>query len=493
MPSGSRAPTLVLHEDRCFDPDPGVRSVARELYAETRGLPLVSPHGHVDPRILAENTAFSDPAALLVTPDHYVTRMLHSQGVPLELLGVPRRDGSGADADPRRVWGVFAAHFHLFRGTPTGYWIEHELHELFGVRTRLAADTATHVYDQVSECLASPEFLPRALFDRFNIEVLATTDGASDSLEHHRAIRDSGWRGRVIPTFRPDALFQVASPEWRTELAMLTAADGAPISTASELVLALARRRAFFRQMGATAADHGVMEPHAARLPIDQVEQIFIGACAGEATVMDQRRFEAHMLFEMASMCVSDGLVMQLHAGALRDHDAGLRERFGPDRGADIPVATEFTRNLRELLNAFGNEPRFTLIPFTLDEATYSRELAPLAGYYPAVKLGAPWWFHDSMQGMRRYREQVTETAGIWNTAGFVDDTRAFCSIPARHDLARRIDANFLAGLVARHLLDPADARTLAKAMAGDLARAAYRLEAPPQFDGARTHKQEPR
>jgi glucuronate isomerase len=478
MPGRSGAGAFTLHADRCFDPDPAVRRIARDLYAEARDLPIVSPHGHVDPRLLAENRPFPDPASLLVTPDHYVTRMLRSQGIAMESLGLPRRDGSPVEADPRKVWQLFAAHFSLFAGTPSGYWLEHELHELFGVRTRLTAATGTQIYDEVAERLTSPEFLPRALFDRFNIEVLATTDAASDSLEHHRAIRESGWEGRVIPTFRPDALFRIAAPGWRDALSALASAAGSPISSAAEFIGALASRRAFFRQMGATASDHGVVEPHTQSLPPGEVEETFERALLGIGTPAGQRRFEAHMLIEMARMSVDDGLVMQLHAGALRDHDTQLFEQFGADRGGDVPVATEWTRNLRPLLNAFGNDPRFTLILFTLDESTYSRELAPLAGLYPAVRLGPPWWFHDSLQGMTRYRQQTSETAGFWNTAGFNDDTRALCSIPARHDLARRMDANYLAGLVARHVIGVGDARMLGRAMACELARSAYRLGA---------------
>lgn len=472
----SGADALVLHADRGFDPDPGVRRIARDLYDETRGLPIVSPHGHVDPQCLALNTPFVDPAALIVTPDHYIVRMLYSQGVAMEALGIPRRDGTPVESDPYRVWQLFADHYHLFFGTPTGYWLDHEFHDVFGIRTRLTARTASLVYDQIAERLGSPEFLPRSLFDQFNIEVLATTDTASDSLQHHRAIRESGWHGHVIPTFRPDAVLQIAVPGWAGAMAALAVADGAPVNSVRDFITALGRRRTFFRQMGATATDHGIVAPYTDTLPAEAAERLFGRAVAGVATAADQRRFEAHMLMEMARMSLDDGLVMQLHAGALRDHDTTVFERFGPDRGGDIPVAVEFTRNLRPLLNAFGSDPRFTLVLFTLDEATYSRELAPIAGHYPAVRLGPPWWFHDSMAGMARFRAQTSETAGIWNTAGFNDDTRAFCSIPARHDLARRMDANFLGGLVARHILGIADARVMARAMAYDLAKATYKL-----------------
>jgi len=476
--------TAVLEADRFFDPDPAVRRVARELYDETRTLPIVSPHGHVDPAILARNERFAEPAALIVQPDHYILRLLYARGVPLEALGVPRRDrrggGGGGSApvetDACQVWKLFADHYYLFRGTPTGAWLDYELHEVFGVRDRLSGETAARVYDEIAEKLATPEFLPRALFQRFNIEVLATTDSASDSLDHHRAIRESGWKGRVIPCFRPDAVFRIATPEWPAQLEALGREHGAPLVDYAEFIRALEDRRTFFKSMGATATDHGVLEPYTTWLSPDEAETLFQRARQGDVTAADERRFTAHLLMEMARLSVRDGLVMQLHAGALRNHNRLVFERFGPDRGADIPVATEFTRNLRPLLNAYGNEERLTLVVFTLDESTYSRELAPLAGHYPSVRLGPPWWFHDSLEGMRRFRERTTETAGIYKTAGFNDDTRAFCSIPARHDMARRVDADFLAGLVARHVIDKNDARRMARALAYELAKETYKL-----------------
>jgi glucuronate isomerase len=443
----------MLTPDRFFDSDPSVRRVARALYEETKALPIVSPHGHVDPRILAENVAFPEPASLIVQPDHYIVRLLYANGVPLESL---------LKGDPRRMWQLFAEHYYLFRGTPTGAWLDYELNEVFGLSTRLSSETAERMYDEIVEKLASPEFRPRALFERFNIEVLATTDAATDTLEHHCAIRESGWKGRVIPTFRPDALFKNPG--------LVDARDYAGF------VRLLAERRKYFKQLGTTATDHGVLEPYTALLPAEEAERLFQKARRGEATAEDERRFTGHLLMEMARLSIADGLVMQIHPGALRNHNTPVFERFGPERGGDIPVATEFTRNLRPLLNAFGNDSRFTLVLFTLDESTYSRELAPLAGHYPAVRLGAPWWFHDSIEGMRRYRERTTETASIYKTAGFTDDTRAFCSIPARHDLARRMDANYLAGLVARHVIDESDARGMVRALAYELAKKTYRL-----------------
>jgi glucuronate isomerase len=474
------AEPLVLHEDRYFDPDPEVRRVARALYEETRALPLVCPHGHVDASLLSENAPFPEPAELFITPDHYVFRMLYSRGVSLEDLGVSLRDGTRVRRDPRAIWQLFGEHYHLFRGTPTGAWVDHELYELFGVREKLDGETAQTIYDDIARQLARAEFRPRALYERFGIEVLATTDAATDPLDHHGAIRASGWHGRVIPTFRPDALMRIAAESWRRELSKLEELHNESIDSIDHFVTALEVRRAYFRSMGAVATDHGVLEPYTERLSRDAADQIFQRARRGQASAVDQRRFEAHMLIEMARMSVEDGLVMQLHAGAFRDHNRAVSERFGPDKGGDIPVATEYTRNLRPLLDEFGNDRRLTLILFTLDESTYSRELAPLAGHYPAVKLGPPWWFHDSIEGMTRFRQRTTETAGIYNTAGFNDDTRAFCSIPARHDLSRRVDANFLAGLVARHIVDMHDARRMARALAYDLVRETYRLTGIP-------------
>ena len=464
------------HEDRGFDPEPSVRRAARALYEETRGLPIISPHGHVDPRVLAKNEPFPDPASLIVTPDHYILRMLYSHGVSLESLGVPAREGAAVETDSRAIWQRFAEHYFLFQATPTGFWLDHELHLLFGVRHRLDGDTAGRVYDEIAERLATPEFLPRALFERFGIEVLATTDTPSDPLEDHAAIRRSKWNARVIPTFRPDAVFHIAAPGWRAEIDALGRACGAPIGDYDGFVHALQARRRYFQDHGATATDHGVLEPFTDSLAPDEAERLFQRARTGDATAADERRFEGHLLMEMARMSVADGLVMQLHAGAMRNHNRVVFERFGPDKGGDIPIATEFTRNLRPLLSSYGNDPRLTLVLFTLDESTYSRELAPLAGHYPAVRLGAPWWFHDSVQGMTRFRERTTETAGLYKTAGFTDDTRAFCSIPARHDLARRMDADFLGGLVARHMIGMDDARGMARALAYDLAKATYKL-----------------
>ncbi len=466
----------MLNQDRYFDPSPAVRDVARGLYQRVASLPLVCPHGHVDPRMLAEDTPFPDPAALLVIPDHYLTRMLYSQGVGLERLGVPSLDGTPVETDPRKIWQLFADHFYLFRGTPSGAWLSHELQDVFGVTEALSSESGQRIYDQIASQLAKPEFRPRALFDRFNIEVLCTTDAATDSLEYHQQIRQSGWKANIRPTFRPDRAIDILGPAWRAEIGKLGNLVKQEISSFSRYIAALEERRRFFKSMGATATDHAVVVPYTGELRKGEAEAIFERALRGEASPDDAAAFTGHMLMELARMSVEDGLVMQLHPGSYRNHNRIVFERFGPDRGCDIPLATEYTRNMHALLNKFGNDPRFTIVLFTLDETSYSRELAPLAGHYPAVKLGPPWWFHDSLEGMERFRRQATETAGLYNTAGFNDDTRAFPSIPARHDLCRRVDANFLANQVARHVMDLRDAEAAIVDLSYNLARQTYRL-----------------
>jgi glucuronate isomerase len=466
----------MLHADRYFSPVPAVRDVARELYQLGARYPLVCPHGHVDPRLLALDEPFPDPATLIVIPDHYIVRMLYSQGVPMEALGIPRLDGGATETDPRRIWQLFGDHFHLFRGTPSGAWLAHEFEGVFGIAEPLTGASAMRIYDQIEACLRRPEFRPRALFERFDIEVLCTTDAATDTLEWHQAIRDSGWRGVVRPTFRPDLAINLRHPQWRAEIDRLAALTGETTSSYPGYIRALEQRRLAFQRMGATATDHAAETPFTTELSASEAAAIFGRALAGSATVDDLRLFTGHMLMEMARMSVEDGLVMQLHPGSDRNHNRQVFERFGPDRGCDIPLATEYTRNLKPLLNKYGNDRRLTLVLFTLDETTYSRELAPLAGHYPALRLGPPWWFHDSIEGMTRFRCQATETAGIYNTAGFNDDTRAFPSIPARHDVARRVDANFLADLVARHVVTLDDARAMMTALTYDLVRTTYKL-----------------
>jgi glucuronate isomerase len=402
--------------------------------------------------------------------------MLYSRGVPIEQLGVPRRDGGPVETDHRAIWQRFADHFYLFRGTPTGMWLEAELADIFGLDQPLTGASAQPIYDQIAARLATPEFRPRALFERFKIEALCTTDAAADPLSAHQAIRASGWSGVVRPTFRPDAVVNLDAPNWPQNLAALGQAAGCEITSYAAYVQALEARRAFFKEMGARATDHAVVAPVTEALSPASAETLFRRALRGQAGPADAARFAGHMLLEMARMSVEDGLVMQLHPGALRNHNDLIFSRFGPDKGADIPLATEYTRALRPLLNAFGNDPRLTLVLFTLDETTYARELAPLAGHYPALRLGPPWWFFDSLNGMARYFDQVVETAGLYNLAGFNDDTRAFCSIPARHDLWRRASANWLAGLVVRHIVSAAGAAEMMHALAYGLAKETYRL-----------------
>jgi len=466
-----------MNPDRFFSPDPTLRRLARELYEGVAALPLICPHGHVDPRLFSDPQAsFGSPAELFIIPDHYVTRMLYSQGIPLEALGVPRVDGGPLESDHRKIWKLFCENFFLFRGTPSGLWLTHELGEVFGLTAKPSAASADWLYDTLSEKLASSEYSPRALFERFNIEVLCTTDAATDTLDQHRAIRASGWPGRILPTFRPDALVNLDAPNWRQDIGKLALVSGVDVVDYASYLRALQQRRSFFISMGATASDHAALTPATTDLAPIEVAAIFQRALKGQSLPGDAPRFTAHMLMEMARMSIDDGLVMQLHPGSLRNHNDPLFQRFGPDKGCDIPLQTEYTRNLLPLLNKYGNDSRLTLVLFTLDESSYSRELATLAGHYPALRLGPPWWFHDSLNGMARYFDQVMETAGLYNTAGFNDDTRAFCSIPARHDVWRRASANWVAALVARQIVDLPEAQAMMSDLAVNLARRVYKF-----------------
>ncbi len=464
-----------LPEDRYFDP--AHREVALQLYRQVKDLPLVCPHGHVDPALFADPHArFGNPAELLIIPDHYVFRMLYSQGVSMEAMGIPRADGGEVETDPRKIWQVFADHYYLFRGTPTGVWLDQELAQIFGIEEKLTAATGSAIYDQLEAALARPDFSPRLLFENFNIEVLATTDPATSDLADHQAILDSDWNGRIVPTFRPDQVVNLALPTWRRHIDELSAVSGIDITSYSRFIEALEIQRTRFKALGATATDQAALTPRTGALSASEINRIFDKALAQGSSTEDEPAFTAHMLMEMARMSVDDGLVMQLHPGSFRNHNDLLFARHGTDMGADIPIATEFTRNLQPLLNKFGNSPSFRFIVFMLDEATLSRELAPLAGHYPAMRLGPPWWFFDSWHGMMRYRELVNETCGLYNTCGFNDDTRAYASIPIRHDLARRVDANWVADLLVRHVIDEEDATAMMQAASHDLAIAAYNL-----------------
>jgi glucuronate isomerase len=355
--------------------------------------------------------------------------------------------------------------------------MDYAFEELFGLNQRLDATTSDLYFDTISEKLEQPAFRPRALYERFNLELLATTDSPLDSLDDHRAIRDSGWRGRVIPTFRPDSVVDPDFPGFAENLVILGERSGEDTVTWAGYLGALRGQRLRFRSLGATATDHGHPTAQTANLSAFEAADLYGKVRGGASTPAQAEMFRAQMLTEMARMSVEDGLVMQIHPGSFRNHNPQLHAKFGRDMGADIPMATSYVHALQPLLSQFGNDTRLRIILFTLDESAYSRELAPLAGHYPSLLLGPSWWFHDSPEGMMRYREQVTETAGFYNTVGFNDDTRAFLSIPARHDVARRVDCAFLARLVSEHRLDEDEAFELAGQLTTDLVRKAYRLD----------------
>jgi glucuronate isomerase len=469
---------LKLDPDRLFPADPDTRSVARALYAEVASLPIVSPHGHTDAAWFALNQPWANPSELLLAPDHYLFRMLYSQGIRLDALSVPSRAGASRE-DSREAWRRFASHYYLFRATPSRLWLDHVFATLFGFEVALDAETADLYYDRIAEALATPAFRPRALFDRFGIELLATTEGPQEELVHHKRIRGSGWKGRVVTTYRPDPVIDPEHEQFGEALAKFGTLTGEDVHGWRGYLAAHRRRRADFRAMGATATDHGHPTARTADLAEAEKEALFRRIVTGQWSGDDAETFRAQMLTEMAAMSVEDGMVMQIHPGSFRNHNRDLFRSHGRDKGADIPMPVDYVHALKPLLDRFGNESRLSLILFTLDESAYSRELAPLAGHYPCLKLGPAWWFHDSPEGMRRYREMTTETAGFYNTVGFNDDTRAFLSIPARHDVARRVDSAFLARLVVERRIEDWEAAELARELAYGLVRRAYRIDGP--------------
>ncbi len=466
----------LLDVDRLFPVESAARGLARALYDTVADLPIISPHGHTDPRWYATDEAFPDPAQLFVTPDHYVFRMLCSQGIALTDLGVPRADGGPTETDGRKIWHLFAQNYHLFRGTPSRLWLDHAFETVFGFDTPLSAATADAYYDRIDAALATPAFRPRALYERFNIEVISTTDGALDDLRWHQMIRESGWNGRVVPAYRPDAVVDPEFAGFAQNVAQLGALTGEDTTTWKGYLNAHRIRRAFFIGYGCTSSDHGHATARTMDLPQDQAALLFARALRGECSAEEADAFRGQMLTEMARMSIDDGLVLQIHPGSHRNHSAPMLQMFGRDKGFDIPGRTDYVAALQPLLNAVGMDPRLSVIVFTLDESSYARELAPLAGVYPALKMGPAWWFHDSPEGMRRFREMTTETAGFYNTVGFNDDTRAYLSIPARHDVARRVDCAFLATLVRTGRLSETDAYEVAQDLAYRLAKQAYRL-----------------
>jgi glucuronate isomerase len=448
---------LALHPDRLLPAEPDVRAIAQRLYAAVAELPIISPHGHVDPRILLDNTPFRDPASLFITPDHYVTRLLHASGISLDALGVGR--GPLPEAEARDVWRQLCAHWHVFHGTPTRYWLETELADIFDVSVRPSQESADEIYDQIADRLARDDHRPRELYGRFRISVLATTDDPCDDLSAHEALTaDATWSGRVLPTFRPDRYLESGQPGWAELVATLGKTADVDTGTFAGWIRAMEARRQYFVEHGAVSADHSHDDVRTDPLDPAEADRIYTAALAGMATNSESVAMRRHMLLEMARMSCDDGLVMTLHPGVRRNHHQPTYEKYGADVGCDIPLRVEFTDALRPLLSRYGTHPNLHLVLFTMDETVFSRELGPLAGFYPSVYVGAPWWFLDAPDAVRRFRDAVTESAGFTRTSGFIDDTRAFCSIPARHDMSRRLDSGYLARLVAEHRIDEDEA-----------------------------------
>ncbi|BAF55402.1 MAG: glucuronate isomerase [Corynebacterium glutamicum] len=440
------------HPDRLLPADPGTRDIARRLLAHVEDLPIISPHGHLEASMFVKDEAFPDPTSLLISPDHYLTRMMHSAGVDLADLRVGGHEGKSA----REAWRIFMSHWDLYAGTATGYWVEQEFEHVFGINAeRLNVGTPEHadaIFDELTDILAKPDFRPRALAEQFNLEVLATTDDPLDDLADHKALADDPtFSPRVLPTFRPDAYTKMYNAGWAEKTTKLidTAGDGK--AGWEGYLQAMRNRRQYFINHGATSADHGLHDTDTTPLSHEDAQKILDKGLAGTATLAEMRAFEANTTYRFAEMSQEDGLVMTIHPGVYRNHSASAQKKFGADIGADIPFQMEFTNGLRPLLSDFGENKDFHFVMFTIDESVYSREVAPLAGYYPAAYVGAPWWFIDEIDAMNRFRSATTGTTGFSRYSGFIDDTRAYCSIPARHNTSRRVEANYLARLVAEH------------------------------------------
>ena len=468
---------LQLHPNRFFmSGTADVQDVAVRLFDSIRQMPIISTHGHADPRWFAENRPLGDPASVLLQVDHYVFRMLYSQGVPLKDLGI-LGTGESPTVSQRDAWRTFAKHYSLFRGTPTRIWLDYVFSKVFNIDVVLSEMTADHYYDVLDTALQTDDFLPNSILRRYSIEYLATTEGALDSLEFHQVGEHPG--SEVIPTFRPDDVIDADRLDFTENVTELGEITGEDTDTWLGFLAAIQNRRAFFRSKGATATDHGHPTALTVDLDADSCQMLLTRCLSDKATAGERELFRAQMLTEMAGMSVEDGMVMQLHPGSVRNHNGPLFARYGADKGADIPAAIDYVQSLKPLLQRFGSNTELTLILFTLDEGTYSRELAPLAGHYPAIRLGAPWWFNDSPEGMLRFLRNTTETAGFSNQVGFCDDTRGLLSIPARHDLARRIDCRFLAEWVVDHRLSENDAHDIARERTYEMPTRAYKLPIP--------------
>ena len=471
----SSASELRLHPDRLLPSEPGIRSTARQLYESVKDLPIISPHGHVPPQWLSEDIPFSDPTSLLITPDHYVNRMLHSHGVELSALGVAQEIMT--EQQSRDAFRILCSHWSAYRGTPVRYWLDDQLAGIFGVKVRPSAETADQIYDQIARCLDSPEFKPRALYEKFKIEVIATTDDPCDDLAAHQFLRDDEtWKGRVIPTFRPDKYLEPAQPNWNADVDRLAEVSGIDTGDYDGYIAAMESRRQYFKDNGAVSSDHSHLDAHTDPLEVAEAERIYASARKGEVTEVEATALRRHLVSEMARMACDDGLVMTLHPGVRRNHHMATFEKYGADVGTDIPVQMEFTDALRPMLNRYGTHPNFQLVIFTLDETVFSREVGPLAGFYPSIFAGVPWWFIDAPEAIRRFRGAITESAGFAKTSGFIDDTRAFCSIPARHDMSRRLDAGFVAHLVAEHRLGEDEAMEVMHDLVVTNPRTAFKL-----------------
>jgi len=340
-----------------------------------------------------------------------------------------------------------------------------------------SAETADEIYDRIDALLKTDAFRPRELFDHFNIQFIATTDDPCDDLHFHQALAaNQEWQRRIVPTFRPDKYLEPLKETWKADVDLLGELSGVDTGSYAGWVAAMENRRAYFKANGAVSTDHSHQDAEAEPLDAAEAELLYAAARAESIAADDAARLRKDFVFQQARMASEDGLVMTIHPAVARNHHIPTFEKYGADVGCDFPISVEFVRALKPMLNAFGTNPNFQLIIFTMDETVYSRELGPMASFYPSVYAGVPWWMIDAPDATARFRRAITETCGFGKTTGMIDDTRALLSIPARHDMARRLDCGYLAELVGDHRLSMDEAMDTAHDLVAVQSQRAFKL-----------------
>ncbi len=459
-----RAPlraTTICHADRLFPADLSTRMLARRLYESVRGLPLVCSGVVADPSWFAENPALPDPAQVFVQSDRQVWAILRGHGVAPGQLGVAD-DGASIAGDPASVWKVFAANYHAFRGTPTRLWHDHAFSTLFGLNERLSADNSDRFYTRVAECLAKPEFRPRALFQRFNIELLSALATPFDSLDPYLAARGS-LKGRLVPTYCPDRLVDANNPGFITALDRFAELTSTDAWTWKGYLDAHRQRRAQFKSAGALAISQFALAARTADLPAEDAEKLFAKIVSRDFSPAEGDLFRAQMATEMARMSLDDGLVLQLHLDTPPVHD--------PEQKVPPPMPS--VDGLLPLLQRFRGEPGLRVVACQDGLSAQADELARLASEYACLFVSAGG--SGGSEPMRRFRAMSFQNAAFYKTLNALQGQR-FIALAALTDAIRRLDCAFLAEFVVAHRLDEDEAHAMAKDVAYGISKKVYHL-----------------